>query len=137
MLLSRLGIQRRRLIKSLRTGRHIHSRIPGEKINGFKRHLHNLTGHDGEILDAGHVVYSELDVDDDVVVEDVFVAGGPGSHACAAAGLVCVLASGVEFAVDVFDDVDVMVCEFGAFVVVAVCVGEHVLEWWSVDFVAD
>lgn len=83
------------------------------------------------------MLQSELDEDDQIRVRDVVVSVGPGAHAVPATGLVCVFAAGVEFVVAVFGDVDVVVGEFGALVVEAVVVGEHFLEGWGDDFVAD
>jgi len=51
--------------------------------------------------------------------------------------LVGVFAAGIEFAVGVFGDVEVVVGEFSALVVVAVWVCDHFLEGRGMDFVGD
>ena len=129
--------QKRRSILFLPRRRHIQRRVPIKEIHRFERHRDDLARHDGEILHARHVLQSELDEDDEVGVGDVFVAAGPGAYAVAAPGLVCVFAARVEFAVVVFCDVDVVVGEFGAFVVEALGVGQEFLEGGGDDFVAD
>ena len=119
MVLHRLfRIQSRTLIECLRTRRHIQSRILVEKVHRLESHLQDLARHDGEIFDSRDMIDAKLDK------EDVLVTRGPGSHTGAAAGLVRVLSTGVEFAVAVLDDVNVVVGELGAFVVEGFLVGE-------------
>ena len=127
----------RTLVESLLTRRHIQRGVLVEEIHRLQTDLEDLTGHDGEVLDAGDMVDAELDPDDDVLVFDIVLARGPGAHARAAAGLVGVPAAGVEFAVGVGGDVDVVVGELGALEVEAAGVGEHFLEGRGVDLVGD
>lgn len=125
------------LVEALLAGRHVQRGVLGEEVHGLQGHLDDLHGHDGEVLDAGHVVDAELDPDDDVLVLDVVLARGEGAHAGAAARLVGVLAAGVELVVAVGGDVDVVVGELGALEVEGGRVGEHLLEGRGVDLVGD
>lgn len=117
--------------------RDIERGIAVEEIRRLERHADDLAGHDWKILRAGDMLDAELDPDDDVVIDDVVLAVGPGADAGPAAGLVGVFAAGVEFAVAVGGEVEVVVGELGAFVVVGVFVGEHFLEVRGVDLVGD
>ena len=99
--------------------------------------MDDLARHDGEIFHAGGMLQSELNVQHQIRVLDVFLAVGPGADAVAATGLVGVVAAGVGFAVVILGDVDVVVREFSALEVEARRVGEHLLERWSMDLVAD
>lgn len=127
----------RTLVERLITRRHIQRGILIEEIHRPHHHLDDLARHDRKVLDAGDMVETEGDPDDQIGVLDVVPAVGPGAHAGAAARLVGVLAAGVELAVAVAGDVEVVVGELGAFVVEAVRVGEHFLEGGGVDLVAD
>lgn len=124
-------------IELLITGRDIERGILIEEIDRLQLHLNNLTRHDGEILHPRHMLQPELHPHDDILIHDRLLAVRPRAHARPAARLVRVLAAGVEFAVAVPRDVDVVVCELGALVVEGVRVGEHFLEGRGVDFIAD
>lgn len=125
------------LIERLVTRRHIERGILVEEIHRPHHHLDDLARHDGEILNPGDMIDAKRDPNDHIRVLDIVAAVGPGAHAGAAARLVGVLAAGVELAVLVLGDVDVVVGELGALVVEAVRVGEHFLEGGGVDLVAD
>ena len=99
--------------------------------------MNHLARHDGEILDACRMLEAKLDEEDEICIRDVVVAVRPRAHPVAAAGLVRVLAAGVEFAVAVPRDVEVVVGELGALVVEALAVGEEFLEGRGVYLVAD
>lgn len=124
-------------IELLITRRDIKRGIPIKEIDRLQLHLDNLTRHDWEIFHARHMLQSELQPHDYILVHDGLLAVRPGAHPGPAAGLVRVFAAGVELAVVVSGDVDVVVCELGAFVVEGVDVGEHFLEGRGVDSVAD
>ena len=124
-------------IEFLITRRHIERRVLVEKVDGLQLHLDDLARHDGEILDACHVLQAKLHPHDDILVHNGLLAIRPRAHAGAAARLIRVLAAGVEFAVMVFRDIDIVVGEFRAFMVERVGVGEHFLKAWGVDFIAD
>lgn len=83
------------------------------------------------------MVDPKLHPDHNVFIKDVIPSLGPGADAGPAARLVRVQAAGVELAVPVGRDVDVVVCELGATEVEGLGVGEHFLEGGSVDFVRD
>lgn len=127
----------RTLVERLITRRHIQRRILIEKIHRPHHHLDDLARHDGKVLDSGDVVDPKRDPNHQIGVLDLIPAVRPGTHAGPAARLVGVLAAGVELAVAVLGDVDVVVGELGAFVVEALRVGEHFLEGGGVDLVAD
>ena len=129
--------EKRALALPLRRRRHIQRRVLGEEIHRHQAHLHDLARHDGEVLDPGDVLQAELHPDDDVGVHDAVLAVRPRPDPLPAAGLVGVLPAGVQLAVAVSGDVDVVVGELGALVVEGVRVGEHFLEVWRVDLVRD
>ena len=124
-------------VNLLPTRRHINRRIPREEITRLEPHADGLTRHDREILRARRVLQPELHVQHQILIDDVFIPPGPRAHAGAAAGLVGVFATGVELAIGVLGDVEVVVGELGAFVVVGVWVRENFLEGRRVDFVGD
>lgn len=111
--------------------------VPVEEVDRLQLHLDDLARHDGEILRAGHVLEPKLQPDDNVRVHDGLRAPGPRAHPGPAARLVRVLAPGVELAVAVAGDVDVVVGELGALVVEGGRVRDHFLEGRGVDAVAD
>lgn len=125
------------LVKTLRTRRHINSRVPREKIHRLQGHLQYLTWHDGEILYPGDMVDAKLDENDDILVNNVVVTGGPAAHTGAAARLVCVFSAGEEFVIAVGDGVDCAVGELGTLVVEAVLVAEDGLEGRGHNLVGD
>ena len=124
-------------VERLGAGRDVEGGVGGEEVDGLERDPDDLAGHDGEVLGAGDVLQAELEPEDDVGVDDGVAAGGPGADPGPAARLVRVAAAGVELAVAVPGDVEVVVGELGALVVEGVRVGEHLLEAGDVDAVAD
>ena len=124
-------------IELLAARRHVERGVPVEEVDRLQLHLDDLARHDGEILDARDVLQPKLQPHDDVLVQDGLPAVRPRAHPGPAAGLVRVPAAGVELAVVVSGDVDVVVGELGAFVVEGVGVGDHFLEGGGVDLVAD
>ena len=105
------------LINSLLARGHIDRRIALEEVHRLQRHPDDLARHDREILHSHDVLQPELDPNYDILIDDVILTVGPGTHAGAAAGLVRVFAAGVELVVAVAGDIDVVVGEFGALVV--------------------
>lgn len=124
-------------VELLVAGRDVKGGVLIEEVDGFERHLYDLARHDGEVLDAGDVLEAELEPEHNVCIHDVVAAVGPRAHAGAAARLVGVLAAGVELAVAVAGDVEVVVCELGAAVVEGGGVGDEFLEGGQVELVAD
>ena len=124
-------------VERLVARRHVERGVPGEEVDGLERHADDLAGHDGEVLGARHVLEPELEPEDDVGVDDGLAAVRPRAHPGAAARLVRVPAAGVELAVAVPGDVDVVVGELGALVVEGARVRHHLLEGRGVDLVAD
>lgn len=108
-----------------------------EEIDRLQLHLDDLARHDREILHPRDMLQSKLHPHDDVLIHDRLLAVRPRAHPGPAARLVRVPAAGVQFAIVVFCDVEVVVGELGAFVVEGVRVCEHFLEGRGVDFVAD
>ena len=102
-----------------------------------KHHPQDLARHDGKILHARHMVDAERDPHHQIGIDDAIAASSPRAHARAAARLVRVLAAGVELAVAVAGDVEIVVSELGALVVEALRVGEEFLEGGGVDLVGD
>ena len=104
-------------------------------------HTDLLARHDGEILDARDVVDAELDEDDEifacVATCNIVVSCRPGPYARTAAGLVRVPAASIQFAIRVFRDVDILIRELGAFVVVGFGATKHFLEGRGHDLVGD
>lgn len=129
--------QRRAPVELLSAGRDVEGGVPLEEVDGLEGHPDGLAGHDGEVLGAGDVLEAELEPEDNVRVDDVVAAVGPRAHARAAARLVGVLAAGVELAVAVARDVEVVVRELGAAVVERGRVGDELLEAGQVELVAD
>ena len=124
-------------IELLITRRDIERGVPVKEIDRLQRHLDDLARHDWEILHARHMLQPELQPHHYILIHDGLPAVRPRAHPGPAAGLVRVLAAGVELAVAVFGDVDVVVGELGALVVEGVDVGEHFLEGRGVDLVAN
>ena len=137
MLRRLLTVQTHALVDGLCARRHVEGRILVEEVDGLEHDLEDLAWHDGEVLDARHVVDAKLHEQHDVSVDDVVVSGRPRPHAGAAARLVRVLAAGVQFAVPVGSDVDAVVGEFGTLEVEAVLVGKKGLEGRGHDLVCD
>ena len=129
--------QQRAPIEFLITRRDVERGVPVEEVDRLQRHLDHLARHDGEVLDARHVLQPELQPEHNVGVDDGLPAVRPRAHPGAPARLVRVLAAGVELAVVVPGDVEVVVGEFGALVVEGGGVRDHFLEARRVDFVAD
>lgn len=124
-------------VERLVARRHVERGVPVEEVDRLQLHLDDLARHDGEVFDPRHVLQPELHPQHNVRVHDGLPPVRPRAHAGAAAGLVRVLAAGVEFAVAVPGDVDVVVREFGALVVEGGRVRDHLLEGRGVDLVAD
>ena len=124
-------------VEILHAGRNIQRGVPVEEVDGLQADLEDLAWHDGEVLDARHVVDAELDPDHNVLVLDLVFAVRPAPHAGPASRLVGVPAAGVQLAVPVARHVDVVVGELGAFEVEAVRVRQHLLERRRVDLVPD
>lgn len=130
-------LRARRAVEALLARRDVQRRVAVEEVDGLERDLEDLDGHDGEVLDARHVVDAELHEDDDVGVDGRVAAVRPAAHAGAAARLVGVEAAGVELAVAVRGQVDVVVGELGARVVEGLRVGQDLLEGRRHDLVGD
>lgn len=127
----------RTAIKILVTRGHIQRRILIKEIHRLQRHFDNLARHDGEVLDTHNVLQAELHPDDNIVVDDVFLAISPGTDTGTATGLIGVFAASEELVAVVFGDVDVVVSELGTLVVEGARVGDHLLEGGGVDLVGD
>lgn len=125
------------LVESLLARRNIQCRILIEEIHRLQMHLDDLARHDREILDTRDMVDTKLDPDDNILVENVVLAISPCPHTVAATGLISVGSAGIELVRSVFCDVDVVVCEFGAFVVEGGRVREHLLEIRRHNFVGN
>lgn len=124
-------------VKLLIAWRDIERRVPIKEIDRLQLHLDNLARHDWEILNARDMLQTKLQPHHYILIHDGLLTVRPGAYPGPAAGLVRVFAAGVELAVAVFGDVEIVVGELGAFVVEGVGVGEHFLEGRGVDFVAD
>lgn len=81
-----------------------------------------------EVLDTGHMVDPELDVDDEIIINNAVISFGPGSHASVSARLVGVLTTSVELTILMLDSIDVVVGKFGTLVCEAVLVCDTFLE---------
>ena len=125
------------LVENLRARRHVNRGVLIEEVHRFEMHLHDLARHDGEVLHPRDMINPELDPEDNILVDDVVLAVRPGTHTGATARLVGVEAAGVELAVAVGGDVEVVVGELGALVVEGLRVGEDFLEGRGDDLVAD
>ena len=83
------------------------------------------------------MLQSKLHIHDQIGVDNILVAVGPGADTGAAARLVGIFATSIEFAVSILGDIEIMISKFRALVVVAVGVGDHFLESGHVDLVRD
>lgn len=89
-----------------------------------------------EVLDSGHMVDSELDVDDEIIINNAVISFGPGSHASVSARLVGVLTTSVELTILMLDSIDVVVGKFGTLVCEAVLVCDTFLKRRCMDLVS-
>ncbi len=81
-------VEKHAAIDVLGAGRHVQGRVAVEEAHGAQADAQRLAGHDGETLEAGHVVEAELHLHDGVAGGEAVSAGGPGAHAVGAAALV-------------------------------------------------
>ena len=124
-------------VKLLITRRDIERGVLIKEIDRLQRHLDDLAGHDGEVLNACHVLQPKLQPQHDILVDDLVLAVRPRPHTSPAARLVRVFAAGVQLAVAVPGHVEIVVGELGALVVEGVGVSDHFLEAGEMDLVAD
>lgn len=83
------------------------------------------------------MIDSKLDKYDQILIDNRIFPIRPRSHACAAAALIGIFSSGVQFVVTVRDGVNVMITKFGTLVIEGVFIGQNFLERGRVDFVGD
>ena len=79
----------------------------------------------------------KLHINHQIGVDDVFVPARPRAHALTAARLIRILPAGVELAIGVFGDVQIVIRKLGALVVVAFRIRNHFLERRRMDLVSD
>ena len=79
----------------------------------------------------------KLHIHHEISIDDVLVTGRPRAYAFTTAGLVGVFSTRVELAVGVLGNVQIMIRELGALVVVAFRVGNHFLKRRRVDLISD
>lgn len=130
-------LRARAAVEALLARWHVNGRVAVEEVDRLERHFQLFGGHNREVLRSRHMINTELNEDDDVGVDGGIVAGGPGADTGAAARLVGVAAAGVELAVAVGGEIDVVVGELGAGVVEGLGVGEDFLEGRGGDLVGD
>jgi len=116
---------------------YVKRRVLIEEVDRFERDLDNLARHDREIFNSRDVIDTKLNKEDNVFINHLIFVTGPRTNTSSAAGLICVLPAGEELIFAMLDDVDVMVCELGPFVVKGVLVRDDILERWDVDLVCD
>lgn len=136
-MLCRAILGQNTLVEALLRGWHIQRGVLGEEIDWFQSNLDDLHRHDGEVFNPWYVVDTKLDPDDNVIILHVILTISERTHTGTTARLVGVFSSGVELAVPVGCDVNVVVCELGTFVVERFLVREHLLEGRNVNFVGD
>ena len=83
------------------------------------------------------MLYAKLHPDDNILIDDTLFAVSPGTNAGTATRLIGIFATSEEFVVMIFGDVDVVISEFGTFVVEGAGIGDHFLESRGVDLVCD
>lgn len=69
------------------------------------------------------MIDSKLDKYDQILIDNRIFPIRPRSHACAAAALIGIFSSGVQFVVTVRDGVNVMITKFGTLVIEGVFIG--------------